>query len=149
MRSKLWGLAAVLILAANAPADIISFTGDLRADATLLPPGGSPFRVDPGYSLPIAGHWAGIWSDGIDAGLVWPNGKAYFFKGPKYIRYDIATDQADPGFPKDIQGNWPGFPTTFAAGIDNAVVWNNGKAYFFKGKEYIRYDIGTDKTDVG
>jgi hypothetical protein len=106
-------------------------------------------RVDAGYPLPIAGNWPGIWNGGIDAGVVWPNGKAYFFKGSKYIRYDIATDQADPGFAKDIQGNWPGFPASFAAGIDNAVVWNNGKAYFFKGSEYIRYDIATDKTDVG
>jgi hypothetical protein len=106
-------------------------------------------RVAAGYPLPIAGHWPGLWTEGIDAGVVWPNGKAYFFRGSKYVRYDIATDKADPGFPADIKGGWPGFPASFAAGIDDVVVWNNGKAYFFKGSEYIRYDIAADKTDPG
>ncbi|MEN3333528.1 MAG: hypothetical protein V7641_2893 [Blastocatellia bacterium] len=106
-------------------------------------------RVDPGYPLPIAGHWPGLWTDHIDAGVVWPNGKAYFFRGSQYIRYDIAKDKADPGYPADIKGGWPGFPSSFAAGVDDAVVWNNGKAYFFKGSEYIRYDIAADKTDPG
>ena len=106
-------------------------------------------RVDPGYPLPIAGHWPGLWTDHIDAGVVWPNGKAYFFHGSQYIRYDIATGKTDPGYPAEIKGGWPGFPASFAAGVDNAVVWNNGKAYFFKGSEYIRYDIAADKTDPG
>jgi hypothetical protein len=43
----------------------------------------------------------------------------------------------------------PGFPASFAAGIDDVVVWNNGKAYFFKGSEYVRYDIAVDKADPG
>jgi hypothetical protein len=106
-------------------------------------------RVDPGYPLAIAGHWPGLWTSNIDAGVVWPNGKAYFFRGSQYIRYDIATDKADPGYPAAIQDGWPGFPPSFAAGVDDAVVWNNGKAYFFKGSEYIRYDIAADKTDAG
>ena len=88
-------------------------------------------------------------STGINAGVVWNNGKAYFFKGSKYIRYDIKTDKVDVGYPKPIAGNWPGFPAAFAAGIDAAIVWNNGKAYFFKGAQYIRYDIKTDKVDAG
>jgi len=106
-------------------------------------------RVDPGYPLPIAGHWPGLWTDHIDAGVVWPNGKAYFFRGSQYIRYDIAKDKADPGYPADIQNGWPGFPASFAVGVDDVVVWNNGKAYFFKGSEYLRYDIAADKADSG
>lgn len=106
-------------------------------------------RVDPGYPLPIAGHWPGLWTDHIDAGVVWNNGKAYFFHGSQYIRYDIATGKTDPGYPAEIKGGWPGFPASFAAGVDNALLWNNGKAYFFKGSEYIRYDIAADKTDPG
>jgi hypothetical protein len=65
------------------------------------------------------------------------------------MRYDIAADKVDPGYPAAIAGNWPGFPANFAAGINAAVLWNNGKAYFFKDTEYIRYDIATDKMDEG
>jgi hypothetical protein len=106
-------------------------------------------KVDAGYPQPIVAHWPGLWTGHIDAGVVWPNGKAYFFRGSEYVRYDIATDKADPGYPAAIRDTWNGFPASFAAGIDGAVVWNNGKAYFFKGSEYIRYDIATDKTDLG
>ena len=30
-----------------------------------------------------------------------------------------------------------------------ALVWDESKAYFFKGDEYIRYDIGADRADDG
>ena len=51
----------------------------------------------------------------------------------QYMRYDIARNKVDPGFPAPIAGNWPGMPDEFASGIDEAVVWNDGTAYFFKG----------------
>jgi hemopexin len=109
-------------------------------------------RMDPGYPLPIAGNWPGLiqrFTDRLDAIVMWTNGKAYIFKGNQYCRYDVATDQADPGYPLRISGNWPGFPPAFEASIDAGVVWPNGKAYFFKGDQYIRYDIATDRTDPG
>jgi hypothetical protein len=64
------------------------------------------------------------------------------------MRYDLATDKVDPGYPRAIQGSW-NFPAPFTSGIDAAAVWNNGKAYFFKGKQYIRYDVATEVTDAG
>jgi Hemopexin/Astacin (Peptidase family M12A) len=106
-------------------------------------------KTDAGYPKPITGNWPGIWKDNIDAVIVWPNSKAYFFKGSQYTRYDLATGRADIGYPKNISSSWPGFPANFAAGINAAVILNNGKAYFFKGSEYIRYDIAADKTDAG
>ena len=45
---------------------------------------------------------------GLDAAINWGNGKAYFFKGDQYIRYDIKADKADPGYPARITDNWPG-----------------------------------------
>lgn len=84
-----------------------------------------------------------------DTKSIWPNGKAYFFKGSKYTRYDPVRDKADPGYPVPIAGNWRGFPAAFAAGIDAWLLWNNGKAYFFKGDQYLRYDVATDKVDAG
>jgi matrix metalloproteinase-14 (membrane-inserted) len=41
----------------------------------------------------------------------WGNGKAYFFKGSEYLRWDITTDKADPGYPKPIDSkSWNGLP---------------------------------------
>ena len=47
----------------------------------------------------------------------------------------------EAGYPKPIAGNWPGFPASFASGVDGAL-WSgtNQKIYFFKGSEYIRVD---------
>jgi hypothetical protein len=85
----------------------------------------------------------------IDAGMAWPNGKAYFFRGSEYVRYDVAADRVDPGYPLPIAGNWSGFPAHFTTGIDAAVMWNNGKVYFFKGSEYVQYDLNTHVVDAG
>jgi hypothetical protein len=107
-------------------------------------------KADPGYPKNIdSGTWPGmIFTDGIDAVVNWGNGKAYFFSGNRYIRYDVATDKADPGYPKNIDsGTWPGL--IFTDGIDDTVNWGNGKAYFFKGSRYIRYDMKTDRADPG
>ena len=107
-------------------------------------------RADPGYPKDIARgpspDWPGLWPDGIDDGVLWNNGKAFFFKGDEYIRYDVASDRSDPGYPKKIAPNWPGL---WARGIDAVVLWNNGKAFFFKGDEYIRYDMASDRSDPG
>ncbi len=107
-------------------------------------------KADPGYPKQINSEtWPGLpWTDGIDTAVNWGNGKAYFFKGSQYIRYDIKADRADPGYPKQINNEtWPGVPWT--DGIDAAVNWYNGKAYFFKGGQYIRYDVKSDKADPG
>jgi len=87
-----------------------------------------------------------LWEHGITAVFNWRNEKAYFFRGSEYIRYDIAADKADPGYPRPIAGNWPGL---WADGITAVFNWRNEKAYFFRGSEYIRYDIATDKADPG
>ncbi|MER6288487.1 hemopexin repeat-containing protein, partial [Streptomyces sviceus] len=80
----------------------------------------------------------------------WGNGKVYFFKGPSYLRYDIADDRADPGYPLSIADQWPGLRDAgFDTNIDAAVNWGNGKVYFFKGPSYLRYDIADDRADPG
>ncbi|WP_341532124.1 hemopexin repeat-containing protein (plasmid) [Nostoc sp. UHCC 0302] len=109
-------------------------------------------KADAGYPKSIKGNWAGMeaFADGVDAVINWGNGKAYFFKGNQYIRYDIAEDKADTGYPMSIKDNnyWPGLDA-FADGVDAVINWGNGKAYFFKGNQYIRYDIAEDKADAG
>jgi hypothetical protein len=116
------------------------FRYDIKAD-----------KVDPGYPKAIDNStWPGLpWKDGFDAVVNWGNGKAYFFKGDRYVSYDIKTDKVDPGYPKPIDNStWPG-KAKWGEGFDAAVNWGNGKAYFFKGGQYISYDIKGDKVDPG
>ena len=82
----------------------------------------------------------------IDAVVMWTGGKAYFFYGPDYVRYDVAGDKVDPGYPKPIKANWTGL---FEKDIDAGIEWGNGKTYFFKGDQYSRYDMTADAVDAG
>lgn len=107
------------------------------------------------YPQPISLKWPGIWTDRVDAVVVWPvprSGRtvAYFFRDDQYIRFDVKRHRADPGYPKPIAGNWPNFK--FPSGIDGAVAWPTkieGKSvvYFFKGNQYMRYDVVADRAD--
>ena len=105
--------------------------------------------VDPDYLPPnpafkIGGHWNMPWTDQIDAAVNWGNGKAYFFRGPEYLRYDITLDSMDDGYPKPIDGNWTNIWTD---GVDAVLYQGGTKAYFFKGDEFRRYDIASDTVD--
>jgi hypothetical protein len=82
--------------------------------------------------------------EGIDAVVMWNNGKAYFFKGETYIRYDITARKVDNGYPAPISPNWH---SIWPGGVDSAMVYPNGKAYFFKEGWYMRYDIAGDSVD--
>lgn len=80
-------------------------------------------------------------------GFVAPGGtKAYFFSADQYVRYDVAADSVDAGYPRPIAGAWPGL---FDRDIDAAVVFPTGKVYFFRGDQYLRYDWASDQTDPG
>jgi matrix metalloproteinase-14 (membrane-inserted) len=94
-------------------------------------------------------NWPGAWNSGINAAVDLGNGTVYFFKGSQYLRYDIAGRRVGDGYPRPIAGNWPGFPASWTAGFDAAINWGNGKIYFFKGGEYLRYDIARDRVDDG
>ena len=60
----------------------------------------------------IANGWgASFFPRDIDSAVNWGNGKAYFFSGEKYLRYDIANECVDSGYPALInESNWPGLP---------------------------------------
>lgn len=110
-------------------------------------------RLDEGYPLPIANNWPGLAEAGfdeIDAALNTGHGKVYFFRGGQYMRYDVVADRADDGYPQPIANNWPGIVEAgFVDGIDAALNLGNGKAYFFRGNQYVRYDLAADRVDDG
>jgi len=75
-------------------------------------------------------------------------GKAFFFKNDSYVRYDWTTERIDAGYPQPLS-TW-NLPGVFATGFDaclNGRGSYKGKAYFFKGDSYCRYDWATDKPD--
>jgi murein DD-endopeptidase MepM/ murein hydrolase activator NlpD len=90
-----------------------------------------------------AAHWPGwppAWNAGIDAAINWGNDKVYFFRKGEYLRYDIPADKVDANYPKALGAAfWPGWPAAWNSGIDAAVNWTYGQAYFFKGGNYLRY----------
>jgi len=77
-------------------------------------------------------------------------GKAFFFRGGEYVRYDWATNDVDPGYPASL-GLW-NLPGAFLDGIDAALNGSgsyDGKAYFFRGNGYVRYDWASGNVDPG
>ena len=111
-------------------------------------------RVEAGYPLALtAWHLPADFTTGIDAALNGQGkyaGKAYFFKGNQYVRYDWASDRLEAGYPAALSA-W-NLPANFAFGINAALNGQGkyaGKAYFFKGDQYVRYDWAADRPDAG
>jgi hypothetical protein len=106
-------------------------------------------RVDSGYPRTTAANWPGLGAFGgaVDAAVMSPSGaKAYFFRGTRYARYDVAADRVDAGYPVETAPSWHGL---WGTDLDAAVQWPNGKLYFFQGPEYMRYDFEDDQVDAG
>ena len=109
--------------------------------------------VDPRYPRTIAGNWKGLpasFQSGLDAAF-WreSNGRIYFFKGSQYVRISRVSAGVDAGYPRPIAGNWPGLPSSFTQGIDAALWRPNGKIYFFKGSQYVRFSNVSRGVDSG
>jgi glycerophosphoryl diester phosphodiesterase len=109
------------------------------------------------YSRPVGSEWIGWPSDffPIDAAIFWPpTGKAYFFKGDQYIRYNLSqyggSEGVDEG-PTPIKNNWPGLSEALgldaSSGLDAAIYWPNGNAYFFKGEQCVKYASGVNQNE--
>ncbi|EPX57558.1 hypothetical protein D187_005597 [Cystobacter fuscus DSM 2262] len=96
------------------------------------------------------GEWPGLesFASGFDAAVDFDDRKAYFFKGSRYIAYDKRTGRAFEGYPTEISDNWHGVGS-FATGIDAAVNLGKGTVYLFKGSQYIRYDVASDRAATG
>ncbi len=78
----------------------------------------------------------------FDAAVLAPNNKLYIFRGANYVRITPGGGM-DAGYPKPIAGNWGNMPASFAQGIDAVMTFTDGKLYFFKGSELVRYTPGS------
>ncbi len=102
----------------------------------------------------VAGQWPGL-NASPKPFVWWGFGKAYAFNGPTYVRYDDGSNLPEgaeasylpPNPPVPIAGKWPNMPVPWVVGIDAGLNWGTGKLYFFRGSEYLRYDMATDRVD--
>jgi hypothetical protein len=111
-------------------------------------------RADTGYPMSLTAWNLPInFTTGIDGALNGQGkhaGKAYFFKGNQYVRYDWTNERVDAGYPMSLSA-W-NLPANFTTGIDGALNGQGkhaGKAYFFKGNQYVRYDWTNERVDAG
>jgi hypothetical protein len=115
-------------------------------------------QTDPGSPFPTFPNWRGIEegpnrSRDVNAVLLWPNGKAYFFQDDRYYRFDVADDRVDVGYPQLIQDGWPGLAASgqrfVAAFVWPKLIEGRQKAFFFHPSIYYRYDVLNDSVDPG
>lgn len=93
-----------------------------------------------------------VFDSGVDACLTGRGrykGKAYFFKDGWYVSYDWKSDRVGELRLITKWDRYGAFP--FSGGIDAALNGQGpyyGKAYFFKGEKYARYDWEADRFDL-
>jgi hypothetical protein len=114
--------------------------------------------VDEGYPRDIAARFKSLTLDAVDACIKWDLKTAYFFRGKQYWAYDLVNDRMYANYPRQINGNWPpiNHPNIlkklsdfgFDSNLDAALNWGNGKAYFFKGSKYLRYNMDPNNEGV-
>ena len=98
--------------------------------------------------LDTASAWHGLRTTAPDAALWYGYGKAYFFYGSEYVRYDVGNDAVDPDYlPPNPPFQLSAWGLPWSDRIDAAVNWGNGKLYFFRDGEYVRYDVTQDRPD--
>jgi Type I phosphodiesterase / nucleotide pyrophosphatase/Hemopexin len=88
----------------------------------------------------------------IDAAENFGQGLAYFFSGDQFLVYDVKKKEPIEGHPRTIKSqDFPGLEKFLggATNFDAVINWGNGKVYFFKGEEYIRFDIKNHEADQG
>lgn len=75
----------------------------------------------------------------------------WVLKDNSYVRYDMKENHGFDGYPKLIEGNWPGLVDSFGRRIDAALNRRDqpNVVYLFKDSQYVRYDLDSDKVEPG
>lgn len=96
-------------------------------------------------------NWPSSFNKDMDAAAYWKSRNCiYFFKGSNYVRYNWGDDKVPIGYPKLIREKWNNWPSSSKWNeVDAATEYKNKYLYFFKGDEYIRYNLRKDKVDKG
>lgn len=112
-------------------------------------------RISSGYPRLIVEQWPDLarfqgGARDIEAAFNAGNGKAFFFKGSQVIRYDLARNRADSGYPQSIAAVWPDL-ARFRRGaqdLDAVLAVSEQEVYFFQGSQFIRYDLKAGRAAV-
>jgi hypothetical protein len=111
-------------------------------------------RTDTGYPQAVTNTtWPGLgtYASKIVATANWGNGKVYFFLSDgRYIRYDIAANRADAGYPRPTDNsNWPGLGN-YATQISAILEWDARYVYvILSNNTFIKYDKVADAAVAG
>jgi hypothetical protein len=76
----------------------------------------------------------------------------YFFRKDQYLQrdYEEYSPVVDPNYPRPIAQDWVGLQAHgFHLNLDAAEVLVPSKVHFFKGQQYLVYDLAADKVDPG
>ncbi|KGM28287.1 fucose-binding lectin II [Photorhabdus akhurstii] len=76
------------------------------------------------------------------------NSNVYLFLNADNTRYNETLKSADIAYPQPISNDWPDLPIEFQRHIDD-VINLNGYLYFFKGSQYVKFDIAKAKVIDG
>lgn len=93
---------------------------------------------------PIASRFPGVFSENIDAAILWPGDetKAYFFRDNEYMSWNFVNECVDESV--EVFGDlWPALLKHFPSGID--AVWCDVNVFFLKGNKYIYWILDERK----
>ncbi|MDB6373826.1 fucose-binding lectin II [Photorhabdus bodei] len=76
------------------------------------------------------------------------NSHVYLFLNADNARYNEISKKSDIAYPQPINNDWPDLPIEFQRHIDD-VINLNGYLYFFKGSQYVKFDIAKAKVIDG
>lgn len=113
-------------------------------------------KAESGYPVDINNtSWPGLsaYRFQLMAGFNGEAGKAYFFlKDGRFIRYDVAADTIDAGYPKLVDNtNWPGL-SPYLSKICASLVWKSADRklfLFLSDGTYLRISLANFALDAG